>query len=46
MSKKANTNRMTMISSLAKKLYATGKYKKWTDAISGASKQLKKEGKL
>lgn len=46
MSKRENTNRMKMISSLAKKLYATGKYKKWTDAISAASKQLKKEGEL
>ena len=46
MSKKANTNRMKMISSLAKKIHAEGKTKKWTDAIKKAANQLKKEGKL
>lgn len=46
MAKKANTNRMKMISSLAKKIYAEGKTKKWTDAIKKAATQLKKEGKI
>lgn len=44
--KKANTNRMSLISARAKELYATGKIKKWTDAIKKASAELKKEGKL
>ena len=44
--KKANTNRMTIISSRAKEIYATGKVKKWTDAIKKASAELKKEGKI
>ncbi len=46
MGKKENTNRMKMISSLAKKIYAEGKTKKWTDAIKKASTELKKQGKL
>lgn len=46
MSNKANKNRMSMISARAKEIYATGKVKKWTDAIKKASDQLKKEGKL
>ena len=46
MSKAENKNRMQMISSLAKKIYNSGKAKKWTDAIKMASDQLKKEGKL
>jgi protein-disulfide isomerase-like protein with CxxC motif len=46
MAKKENTNRMKMISALAKKIYAEGKTKKWTDAIKKASTQLKREGKL
>jgi hypothetical protein len=45
-SKKAATNRMNMIQSVAKKLWATGKYKKYSDAVKKASDQLKKEGKL
>jgi hypothetical protein len=44
--KKGNTNRMKLISDRAKKLYGKGKEKKWTDAISKASKELKKEGKI
>jgi len=47
MSKKENKNRMTMISSEAKKIYNGGKGgMKWTSAISKASAKLKKEGKL
>lgn len=46
MAKAANTNRMKMISTLAKKIYADGGAKKWTDAIKKAATQLKKEGKL
>jgi hypothetical protein len=46
MAKKENTNRMKMISARAKKIYAEGKAKKWTDAIKKASTELKKEGKL
>jgi hypothetical protein len=44
--KKSNTNRMVMISSLAKEIRAKKPTMKWTDAISKASNQLKKEGKL
>jgi hypothetical protein len=44
--KSANTNRMKLISSRAKEIYATGKVKKWTDAIKKASTELKKEGKI
>jgi hypothetical protein len=46
MAKKDNTNRMKMISSLAKKMYQEGKAKKWTDAIKKASAELKKQGKI
>ena len=44
--KSANTNRMSMISSLAKKIYAEGKAKKWTDAIKKASAELKSQNKI
>jgi len=45
--KKENTNRMSMISSEAKKMYNGGKGgMKWTEAIKKASTKLKKEGKL
>ena len=44
--KKANVSRMNLIQSVAKKLWATGKYKKYSDVIKKASDQLKKEGKL
>ncbi len=48
MSKAANTNRMKLISTEAKKLYKEGKgeVKKWTEAIKKASAKLKKEGKI
>ena len=47
MSKKAGTNRMSMISAEAKKIYDGKKAGiKWTDAIKKASAKLKKEGKL
>lgn len=45
-SKKAGTSRMVMISSRAKQIQAKNPKKKWTDCISAASKELKKEGKL
>lgn len=44
--KKANTNRMSMISSRAKQIQAKNPKKKWTDCIKAASNELKKEGKL
>jgi hypothetical protein len=44
--KKAGVNRMTMISSRAKEIRLAKPSMKWTDAISAASKVLKKEGKL
>lgn len=44
--KKAGVNRMTMISSRAKEIRLAKPSMKWTDAISAASKALKKEGKL
>jgi hypothetical protein len=47
MKKKANTSRMSIISSEAKKIYNDGKSgMKWTDAIKKASVKLKKEGKI
>jgi hypothetical protein len=46
MAKKVAVNRMKLISTRAKSIYATGKVKKWTDAIKKASAELKKEGKL
>jgi len=45
MAKKVNKT-LTMITTLAKKIYAEGKTKKWTDAVKKASAQLKKEGKI
>ena len=42
--KTANTKRMTMISSRAKKIRKGGEV--WTNAIKRASNQLKREGKL
>lgn len=44
--KKANKDRMTMIQTEAKKLWATGKLKKYSDAVKKACVNLKKEGKL
>lgn len=41
-----NKERMTMIQSEAKKIWAEGKCKKYSEAVSLASKKLKKEGKL
>lgn len=41
-----NKERMTMIQSEAKKIWAEGKLKKYSEAVSLASKKLKKEGKL
>ena len=34
------TNKLKAITTAAKKLYKTGRYKKWTDAIKAASKQI------
>ena len=45
MAKKANPT-LTKITTLAKKIYAEGKTKKWTDAIKKASKQLKDSGAI
>jgi hypothetical protein len=39
------TSKITLISSRAKKIYKKGA-EKWTDAISRATKELKKEGKI
>jgi len=44
--KKANKNRMSMISSRAKQIQAKNPKKKWTDCIKAASNELKKEGKI
>ncbi len=44
--KSANTARMSMIQTEAKKLWATGRYKKYSDAVSKASANLKKAKKL
>jgi len=43
---KANKARMTMIQTETKKVWATGKFKKYHEALSQACKNLKKEGKL
>jgi hypothetical protein len=45
-SKSANTERMKLISSEAKALFAKHPNMKWTDAIKKASTNLKKAGKL
>lgn len=44
--KSANKARMVMIQSEAKKIWATGKVKKYSDAVSKAVKNLKKQGKM
>lgn len=44
--KSANKARMTMIQSEAKKLWATGKYKMYFQAVKKASENLKKAGKM
>jgi hypothetical protein len=41
----AKTNKISLISARAKKILKKGS-EKWTDAISRASKELKKEGKI
>jgi hypothetical protein len=42
--KKSKTSTFSLISERAKKIWKKGS-EKWTDAISRASKELKKEGK-
>jgi hypothetical protein len=44
--KSANKNRMTMIQTEAKKIWATGKVKKYSDAVKKACVNLKKAGKM
>jgi hypothetical protein len=44
MANKGN-NKISLISERAKKIYKKGK-EKWSEAISRASKELKKEGKI
>lgn len=39
------TSKITLISARAKSIYKKGA-EKWTDAISRATKELKKEGKI
>jgi len=41
----AKTSKIAIISARAKKIWKKGS-EKWTDAISRASKELKKEGKI
>jgi hypothetical protein len=41
----AKTNKISLISARAKKIYKPGK-EKWSAAIARASKELKKEGKI
>jgi hypothetical protein len=41
----AKTSKIALISARAKKIWKKGS-EKWTDAISRASKELKKEGKI
>lgn len=43
---KANKDRMTMIQTEAKKIWAEGKCKKYHEAVSKACKNLKKAGKM
>jgi len=45
MAKTQGQNKITLISARAKKIYKQGK-EKWSDAISRATKELKKEGKI
>jgi hypothetical protein len=42
---KKGTNKISLISAKAKQIYKKGK-EKWSDAISRATKELKKEGKI
>ena len=42
----ANKARMTMIQKEAKAIWATGKVKKYSDAVKKGAAKLKKEGKL
>jgi hypothetical protein len=42
----ANKNRMSMIQTEAKKIWATGKCKKYSEAVSKACTALKKAGKM
>lgn len=44
--KSANKARMNLIQGEAKKLWATGKYKLYHQAVKQASTNLKKQGKL
>jgi hypothetical protein len=48
MAKKASANgdRMKMIQAEAKKIWATGKVKKYSDAVAKACKNLKAAGKM
>lgn len=41
----AKTNKIALISARAKKIYKKGS-EKWSNAISRATKELKKEGKI
>ena len=43
--KSAGQNKITLISARAKQIYKKGK-EQWSNAISRATKELKKEGKL
>jgi hypothetical protein len=44
--KSANKDRMTMIQGEAKKIWADGKCKKYSDAVKQACVLLKKQGKM
>lgn len=44
--KKAAKARMTMIQTEAKKIWATGKVKKYSDAVKKGCDVLKKQGKM
>ena len=44
--KSANANRMAMIQKEAKAIWATGKVKKYSDAVKKGAEKLKREGKL
>lgn len=45
MATKKSGSKITLISARAKQIYKQGK-EKWSDAISRATKELKKEGKI